>query len=54
MMDFDEKKGKDSGFFNKLLYSVEGLKKFCCVGVPSMKTSTGVVRMGFKDEKGEH
>ena len=52
MIDFDQRKTKDNGFFNKFLYSIEGLKKFCCVGNPSMKTSTGIARMVFLDEKG--
>lgn len=52
MMDFDLKKTKDNGFFNKLKYSLEGLKKFCCVGSPSLRESTGIVKMNFMDEKG--
>ncbi len=52
MMDFDLKKTKDNSFFNKLKYSLEGLKKFCCVGSPSMRSSTGIVKMDFIDNKG--
>ena len=53
-MDFDEKQGKKNGLFNRFLYSFEGLKKFCCVGSPSMKSSTSIIKMDFHDEKGEH
>lgn len=32
---------------------MEGLKKFCCVGTPNMKSATGVVNAQFTDENGE-
>lgn len=54
MMNFDLKKSKDNSFLQKFKYSLEGLKKFCCVGSPSMKSTTGIVKMDFVDEKGEH
>lgn len=55
LMDYETKKSKQDGIFNKILYSLEGFKKFCCVGSPTMKSSTGLVRIAFVDEKGcEH
>jgi hypothetical protein len=54
LMSYESKKSKKSSFFNKILYSLEGIKKFCCVGSPTMKSSTGIVKVDFCDEKGSH
>jgi hypothetical protein len=32
-------------------FGFDGFKKFCCVGNQSMKASTGIVNISFKDEK---
>jgi len=52
MTDFDLKKKKNNSIFNKIKYSFKGMKMFCCVGSPSMKSSTGIVKMDFVDDKG--
>lgn len=28
------------------------MKKFCCIGKPSLESSTGIISVIFKDEKG--
>lgn len=30
------------------------MKKFCCVGSTDMRETTGVVKIDFVDEKGQH
>lgn len=39
-------------FVDKAIFSIESLKKFCCIGKPTLETSTGVVSVVFEDEKG--
>lgn len=49
-----ETRRKDQGnsFVDKMVFNVESLKKFCCIGKPSLETSTGVLSIIFQDEKG--
>lgn len=37
---------------NKAIFNIESFKKFCCIGKPTLETSTGVVSVIFQDEKG--
>lgn len=37
---------------NKAIFNLESFKKFCCVGKPTLETSTGVVSVIFQDDKG--
>ena len=39
----------EPSFVDKFLYTLEGFKKFCCVGKPNMRTATGVVNVHFTD-----
>lgn len=49
-----EARRKDQGnsLVDKMVFNVESLKKFCCIGKPSLETSTGVLSIIFQDEKG--
>lgn len=49
-----EARRKDQGnsFVDKMVFNVESMKKFCCIGKPSLETSTGVLSIVFQDEKG--
>lgn len=37
---------------NRCIFNFQSLKKFCCVGNPSLENSTGIVSVLFQDEKG--
>lgn len=54
LLNYGQKKSKTANFFDKLIYSVQGMKKFCCVGNYDMRETTGVVKIDFVDDKGEH
>lgn len=55
LLDYEQRKtSKQSSFFNRLVYSFQGLKKFCCVGNHDMREATGIVKIDYVDEKGEH
>ena len=48
--DFQQQKPrKDASFLNKFMFSLKGMKKFCCVGHTDMKDSTGIVKVDFTD-----
>jgi hypothetical protein len=52
-MDYESnRKSNESKIVNKIIYNIESMKKFCCVGSPNMKAATGIVNVHFKDEKG--
>lgn len=54
LLNYEKRKSKGPSMFNKFMYSFQGMKKFCCVGNYSMKESTGLIKIDFADEKGEH
>ena len=38
LLNYEQNKNsKQSNFLNKLMYSVQGMKKFCCVGNSDMR-----------------
>lgn len=37
---------------DKFVFNIESLKTFCCLGKPSLESSTGIVSVIFKDDKG--
>lgn len=52
LLDFGINKSKTINFIDKLLYSFQGIKKFCCVGDTDISQTTGIVKICFVDEKG--
>jgi hypothetical protein len=46
------RKEEKGSFMDKFAFNIESLKTFCCIGKPSLETSTGIVSVVFKDEKG--
>ena len=51
--NYESRRKEEKGsFMDKCVFSIESLKTFCCVGKPSLETSTGIVSVIFKDEKG--
>ena len=51
--NYESRRKEEKGsFMDKLVFNIESLKTFCCVGKPSLARSTGIVSVIFKDEKG--
>jgi hypothetical protein len=46
------RKEEKGSFMDKFVFNIESFKTFCCVGKPSLESSTGIVSVIFKDDKG--